>query len=194
MKHKNKGAFIIELTMGLLFMAGISLTIVNNMIAVNYRGQLDRLSYSLATVLSERKQLFGEKKNICDTDCESFVSDIYLLTSSSMRRMNSSFDESRLKIRIEQLSIIVNDDSPSNNVYELHRLVYEEGSSNNCELPDTSDITHEEIINFLPITNQKNYLPMYQVSLCYETPFNIMGIGNNEVTYIKSSSFSFARI
>ncbi len=55
------------------------------------------------------------------------------------------------------------------------------GSIHGCDFPDMSDVTKEKAIEILPLTSRGRRLPMYQVSLCYEIPTNLIGIANGEV-------------
>ncbi|MDW2173233.1 tight adherence pilus pseudopilin TadF, partial [Vibrio sp. 1567] len=58
-KSKQTGAFIVELALVLLFFGSIIAMHINYTIAVNKKGQLDRVVYSIVSVISERRQLFA---------------------------------------------------------------------------------------------------------------------------------------
>ncbi|MDG2794076.1 tight adherence pilus pseudopilin TadF, partial [Vibrio parahaemolyticus] len=54
-KSKQTGAFIVELALVLLFFGSIIAMHINYTIAVNKKGQLDRVVYSIVSVISERR-------------------------------------------------------------------------------------------------------------------------------------------
>ncbi|CCN71200.1 tight adherence pilus pseudopilin TadF [Vibrio nigripulchritudo] len=181
MLNKQKGAFTIELALILAFVAGFFALQVNYVVATAKKGQMDRLAYSLASVLSERRELFRDEGNICrrSGECNQLIEDMHSIAESAMTRMSNVFVPSRFGIRIEELV-----------VHTAHaRYVVKEKGYVGCNFVPLSKLP-----DIVPITTRNRKLPVYKVSLCYQTPFNILGVARGEFVDMVSSSFSFARI
>ncbi|ENM5775859.1 tight adherence pilus pseudopilin TadF [Vibrio mimicus] len=194
---RQRGAFMVELALVMVVFSALFAILINYSIAINKKGQLDRVAYSLTTILAERKQLFGSQFNVCNygtSDCDRKINDLYALAASSMRRMLPTFDESQFGLRIEQVSIDV-EDLPDGKVnYKKRYNKLEKGNVAKCAMGNAQSMSKQEAIDLLPITSRKRRLPLYQVSVCYSTPFNILGIGSGDVTHIVATSYSFARV
>ncbi len=86
-KSKQTGAFIAELALVLLFLVQ-SLPCISTTIAVNKKGQLDRVVYSIVSVISERRQLFANELNICENGrhCEAQVNNAFYMAKGMLKR------------------------------------------------------------------------------------------------------------
>ncbi|BDU36998.1 tight adherence pilus pseudopilin TadF [Vibrio nigripulchritudo] len=181
MRNKQRGAFSVELALILAFVASFFALQVNFVIATSNKGQMDRLAYSLVSVLSERRELFRDEGNICQLpkDCEELVEEFYDIGLSAMRRMSNVFDSDRFGIRIEELIIY-----PGGKINWVRQRGYV-----GCNF-----VPLDNVPEIIPTTSRNRKLPVYQVSLCYRTPFNILGATRGELVNVVSSAFSFARI
>ncbi|MGF1788354.1 pilus assembly protein TadF [Photobacterium swingsii] len=180
--YREKGVFTIELAMILIFASSLFVMQVNSSIAIANKGKLQRVSYSLATLLSERKQLFNDEGNMCkdETSCTKAINMMLEIAKSSLSRMSGKFNSDKLGIQVEELR------------RENNKISYTKKNSGlikDCNIIDVRNSGH-----LLPKTSNDRYLPLYQVSLCYETPFNVLGVVDNEIMHVVSSSISFARI
>ncbi|MFA0231285.1 tight adherence pilus pseudopilin TadF, partial [Vibrio sp. 10N.261.45.A7] len=190
MQVKQKGAFAVELAMVLVFASGIFVVVVNHMLAINKKGQLDRASYSLTTIFAERKQLFNANMDICAGDCRKTEHNAFVIASASMKRMIPNFDKNKFGMRIDEIRLEETALSGGKVNYRRVQKTLTKGSIHGCDFPDMGDITKEKAIEILPITSRGRRLPMYQVSLCYEIPTNLIGIANGEVFRLVSTSYS----
>jgi len=192
-KAKQKGAFMVELALVLMFFSGLFVAVANYVVAINTKGQLERAVYSMTTIMSERKQLFGGEVDICfgsDARCNETKQVMNRLMMASLKRMMPNFDRTKLGIQIEQLT--VEGDNPRNFKKKYRQL--RDGAVQGCQLPNLNQMSKEQALELLPITSHNRRLPMYQVTLCYETPFNIFGLADGEVVRTIAISFSFARV
>ncbi|GAA5646284.1 MULTISPECIES: tight adherence pilus pseudopilin TadF [Vibrio] len=194
MRAKQKGAFAVELAMVLVFASGLFVVVVNYMLAINKKGQLDRAAYSLTTILAERKQLFNADLDICSGNCNQTENTAYSIAAASMKRMIPNFDKTKFGMRIDEVRLDERVLSNGKVDYVRRHKALEKGNVIGCNFPDMSDIDKAKAIEMLPVTSRNRRLPLYQVSLCYETPVNILGVANGEVFRIVSSSYSFARV
>lgn len=193
-----RGVFTIELAIVLAIMSGTFVFVLNHLMAFSKKGPLDRAAYSLVTIISERTQLFDEKIELCSTStaCDQLAEDAFTITTNSMRRMTQSFDISMLGMRIDQVSISHSFDSNGNSTYTLdsHSPLFH-GNTSQCSFPGVTDVTNVTAASeLLPLTDKGTYLPMYQVSLCYAIPLDVLGIMSGEFLSLVSTSYSFARI
>lgn len=193
-----KGVFTIELAIVLAIMSGTFVLVLNHLMAFSKKGPLDRAAYSLVTILSERTQLFDENVELCSTSaaCDQLAEDAFTITTNSMRRMNQSFDIGKLGMRIDQVSISHSFDSKGNITYTLdsHSPLFH-GNTSQCSFPGVTDVTNvTTATELLPLTDKGTYLPMYQVSLCYAIPLDMLGVMSGEFLRLVSTSYSFARI
>lgn len=81
---------------------------INYTIAVNKKGQLDRVVYSIVSVISERRQLFANELNICGENgrhCEAQVNNAFYMAKGMLKRTLPDFDASELGMRITELSL-----------------------------------------------------------------------------------------
>lgn len=154
---------------------------INAMIAITNKGKLDRVTYSLVSILAERKQFFSDEGDMCadSKNCQRVMSDLLKIAISSLGRMSGEFDEKKLSMQVEELRRV-----GSSRIYNK-RII---GSVSGCH------ITSIKKTNIQPKTTRTRYLPLYQISLCYETAFNVLGIRNDSMTNIVSSAFALARI
>lgn len=189
-KSKQTGAFIVELALVLLFFGSIIAMHINYTIAVNKKGQLDRVVYSIVSVISERRQLFANDLDICGSvskPCDTQMNNSFDMAKGMLKRTLPDFDENELGMRIIELSLVDKDK-------KLYRTMVSKGMTAGCNFPDLKGITTEKATKLLPLTTQNRRLPLYHVSLCYKTPFNIIGLMSGEPIKVVTSSYSFARI
>lgn len=192
--NKHKGAFAVELALTLIFTSGILAIIINYLIVTNKKGQMDRAAYSMATLVAERKQLFDMDLDICTGNCNQAKNELFSVVSASMRRNLPSYDQNKFGMRVDAVYLNGSSGGGGGINYSLRTNSLTAGRTANCDFPNVSSMSKAKALSLLPETTSGTKLPLYQVSLCYETPFNILGVMNNEVLRVVSTSYAFARI
>ncbi|NOH71118.1 pilus assembly protein TadF [Vibrio pectenicida] len=190
MRDRQQGSFIIEFCIVLVSLSGIFSMAVSHMIAINYKGQLDRAAYSLATIVAERKQLFDGKLSL-NVGSMSANNDMKNIVSSSMKRMNQSFNPDKLAMRVDVYYLDKQSDRGQKKFKLEHKVI---STSDPRLFPDKFKLTQEQAENFLPFTNLGRYLPLYRVTLTYQIPFDLIGAINGEMYQVVSSAYTFGRL
>ncbi|WP_276516349.1 tight adherence pilus pseudopilin TadF [Shewanella sairae] len=187
-----KGVFMIELAIGLVVLSGMLVLMLNHLLAFNKKGPLDRAAYSAVTIISERKQLFNHQLKLCsESNCDHVINQAFDLIASSLQRMDSSFDLNRLGMHMEYISI-----------ENGNKLVTQKLQKNNCTPNDSiANLDLNTVSKLLPKTSGEDtsivnsvHLPLYQVTLCYKIPLDILGVATGDIFEIESTAYSFARI
>ncbi|MCG6461807.1 pilus assembly protein TadF [Vibrio parahaemolyticus] len=206
MINNQKGSFTVELTLIIVLISGMCLYITDNMLSINRKGQLDRLTYSLATMLSEREALFGGELHLCekgtgiDTNakCDEVAEEIFEIAKGSMRRMISAFDLHMFGVRIDEIYIEPREQIGGIKDTKLQITLFD-GDNRRCDYAGSAAyISEDEAFEMLPRKPDGSYIPMYVVSLCYVKTFNLTGVTSDYLqifrrSHIQSSTFSFAR-
>ncbi|WP_407547172.1 tight adherence pilus pseudopilin TadF [Vibrio parahaemolyticus] len=207
MIRNQKGSFTVELTLIIVLISGSCLLIIDNMLAINRKGQMDRLAYSLATVLSERNELFDGKPHLCerngtgidiDKECDNISDEIFTIAKGSMRRMISNFDVKKFGIRIDEIFIEPREQIGGVEDTKLQTTLYN-GDNRRCYYDNSIvNLTKDGAFNLLPHNEDGTYVPVYVVSLCYVKTFNLTGTSSDFLQifrrpHIVSSAFSFVR-
>ena len=193
MKRKQNGSFVSELAIFIIFLIGVFSIMVNHMIALSYKGQLDRLAYSASTIVAERKQLFNSEISISNKGQE-IGPTLHKLIASSMKKMNKNFDKNKLSIRVEMIELEGSSSHSSNVSFNFHSHSIYFPSAKRRNFPDDFNLSKDDALKLLPMTIRDRYLPLYRVSLSYQIPFDLLGTLNGQSHRIISSSFSFGRI
>ncbi|WP_019350937.1 tight adherence pilus pseudopilin TadF [Vibrio splendidus] len=189
-RQKQQGSFMVELALVLVFFSSLLAIHINYTLAINKKGQLDRVAYSLLTILSERRQLYTGELDMCGFEgkhCDTEIEKFYDIAKSSMNRMIPDFDDSKLGMRVAQISI-----EEGESKVTLNKQF--RGNHDDCNFQNLQGISFERAKELLPTTTRNRRLPMYYLSLCYETPFNIIGAVRGEPIKIVTNSYSFSRI
>ncbi len=197
-RKAQAGVFMIELAIVLVFLSGIFVMLINHLMAFNKKAQLDRAAYSLVTIISERKQLFENDLQLCSNteSCNVVAKNAFKMVSYSLARMNSTFDVNKLGMRIDQVSMKTSFSSKGKPQYTLeNNLPIYYGATAQCDFPGVDDMSLSKAEKLLPVAKSNNYqrIPLYQVSLCYKVPLDLIGVTSGEVLRLISTSYSFAR-
>ncbi len=195
-----RGVFAVELVIGLLILSGALVIVLNHLLAFNKKGALDRAAYSIATIMSERKQLFNSNMSLCVDNCNVEAEIVFNLVVSSLRRMDASFDNTKLGMRIDYVSMAVDEVSGNLSLGNNKPLIF--GNTIQCNFRSANDVDINSVVKLLPQVSSEAsellggnvFLPFYQVSLCYEIPLDLIGATTGEVFRLISTSYSFARI
>ncbi|MEZ8148548.1 tight adherence pilus pseudopilin TadF [Enterovibrio norvegicus] len=177
----QKGVFFIELCFVLTMLSVIIFLTIDIVVKQSVKGKLDRLSYSLVSVLRERSQLFdGDETMTYDEATKSLA-----LIQNSLRSTLATYEDSRLGLLIEQQRFDANKNEISQNINEH---IFAMGS-----YPCNNTTPLSELIDLSPVTQFDNKLTLYQVTLCYETE-NLFGrLFGGELVFVRSTALSFGR-
>ncbi|WP_175577476.1 tight adherence pilus pseudopilin TadF [Photobacterium proteolyticum] len=186
MNRNCKGVFTIELAMILIFISSVFALQANYLVSLSRKSALDRASYSAVSIVSERKQLYSDEGGLCESNgivskCPNDIDTLFSIVSSTLTRTISNFDEA-------ELGFVVEEYIPLNNTFQFTRK--SRGDVNGCNFPS---LAQGETMSLSPITSKNRKLPLYQVSICYHTSFNVIGATELTPFHLVSSSFSFAR-
>ncbi|TKB48924.1 pilus assembly protein TadF [Ferrimonas sediminicola] len=185
--NRVAGVFTVELALVLVLLSSFFALQVNYMIAVAKKGAMDRAAYSAATLMAERRQFFDDEGYICGvngsdaTKCNKLMGEIRDVVTGAMARALSSFDPNDLAIVVEEYI-----PAPPAAAYTVRSL----GDGSGCDLVS---INNSAMDSLSPLTSKSRRLPIYQVSLCYKTEFNLLGAIDGNPFNIVASSISFAR-
>ncbi|WP_407334425.1 tight adherence pilus pseudopilin TadF [Enterovibrio sp. 27052020O] len=178
---KQRGVFVIELTMILLAFSLIIVFTMDVVVKQTVKGKLDRLSYSLVSLLRERSQLFDGKETMTyDEAAQSFS-----LIQRSLSNTMGNFDISRLGMVIEQQRFDANK-NPIAAVVNQH--IFNLGAYE-CEPEEALS----RKIDLSPVTQFDNKLALYQVTLCYRTDNWYGNLAGETFERVRSISLSFGR-
>ena len=157
LKSKVNGSYAVEFAIVGVIFSVLLVFSADVIIKLSYKGKLDRLSYSLVSIIKERKQLYADNYTLSQNDIDSLTS----IAVSSLQRSSAAFDEKAFGYVIESAGF---GENPTYNI-----------NKNQCtvknKLNDMSAIS--------TVTNRSRYTTLYRVTLCYQTN-NLVGnlIGN----------------
>ncbi|PMN71899.1 tight adherence pilus pseudopilin TadF [Enterovibrio norvegicus] len=180
-RKKQMGVFTIELAMILLAFSLIIVFSMDVVVKQTVKGKLDRLSYSLVSLLRERSQLFDGDESMTHDEATKSLALIERSLSSTM----NTFDIQRLGMVIEQQRFDSNN-NPIPPVANVHIFTL---GSYSCE-PEEPLVTK---IDLSPLSQFDNKLTLYQVSLCYRTDNWFGNLAGESFERVRSISLSFGR-
>ncbi|MCL6271464.1 hypothetical protein M3P05_16200 [Sansalvadorimonas sp. 2012CJ34-2] len=161
-RTRQKGVFTIELALVgsviILFLAFISDMVGKQAL----EGQLQRLSYSAASIIKERTQLYSTSASEIDALDDVQVNQLYRIVRDSMGRTNGDFKETSLGMRLEQLKYHY--DSTSKTVKPAPLVSYARGLQG-CQ-PELDLSSHSSDLKVG--TSDQSGATLYQVTLCYQ--------------------------
>ncbi len=175
------GVFIIEFAFVLLAFSFVIVFTMDLVAKQSVKGKLDRLSYSLVSVLRERTQLFDGDETMSYQE----ATKAYNLIRKSLRSTLAPFEESRLSVLIEQQRFDEDKNPISQNTNEH---IFRMGS---YACPAVTPLTNMQ--DLTPITQFDNRLTLYQVTLCYRTDNWFGSLVDEEYERVRSASISFGR-
>lgn len=177
LKGKQQGVFSIEFAMVAVFFSLLIAFSGDVIIKLSLKGKLDRLSYSLVNVLKERTQLY-------DTDYQltvKEVDDIDTIAQHSLQRTFGRFETKHYGLLVEELSF--------KQVGIPNSAISEKRGAVECRIKQTIDSLEEMTV----VTNRGREMPLYRVTVCYETNNWIGGILGREFTHVMSDSVVIGR-
>lgn len=175
--NKQRGTFTVEFSIVAVLFA-ILITFTNDvLVKISMRGKLDRLSFSAASIIKERTQLYSEEYKMTATD-STFI---YNILSSSFARTTSTFDAQKFGMRLEEQTY---DDSHNANALVTY------SAAGSCDVSYTLT-SIEGALSVTTTYGRKSTL--YRVTLCYETENLVAGMLSNGFSTVSSSSVIIGR-
>lgn len=184
MKNKQRGIFMVELSLVLLVFSLLFVFAMDIIIKLSHQGKLDRMSHSIVSILAERRQLFNGNDILCSTEesgCDQAVDQMYLMAKNSLARMFSNFDATKMTMVIEQLQFEKNE--PSH-----YYAKWLEAKSTDCKF-----LALRKLESLSPETSYSRRASLFQVTICYGSDDLTTNILGNGFTTLSSSSVALAR-
>ena len=184
MIRKQKGIFIVELSLVLLVFSVLFVFSMDIILKLSYQSKLDRTSHSIASILVERRQLFNGNDLLCSTadrGCQQAVEQMYLMAKNSLARMSTDFDVKKMTMVIEQQQFKKN--KPSH-----YYVKWLPKKATNCTF-----LALKTMPELSPETNYNRRASLFQVTICYESDDLTTDIIGSGFKTLSSSSVALAR-
>lgn len=150
----NKGSIIVEAAFIFSLLSILTVAILEYGFWLTMKSQVERVNYSLSSVIRERNRLYGNREAFSSND----VKELYEMAKSLTYHR---YDKD-LCIRVEAVHF---DSKEKKTIASQQKLDY---GSNLCSKISTLDIKNK--IQFSPYSSRKRWIPLYQVSLIIPTP------------------------
>lgn len=158
LKYKQKGVFTIELALVSLVFTTLLIFAADITLKYAFQAKLDRLSYSLVSLVKERTALYSDPndamhKNDLLSDAQG--NELFIISLNSLKRTITNFNPNKYFIKIEE-KIFTPQQKMSTFGY---------GGGNECfQKRDLNKLDNLSIMSSL-----HNKLPLFRVTICYET-------------------------
>lgn len=149
-KH-NKGNFTVELAIIGVFFSLLIAFSGDVIIKLSIKGKLDRMAYSAASIVKERKQLFDDEYQVENTERDY----AYNIVSRSLQRTISDFSTDKFGFSLDVYTL----DADTGNVER----------STEYPLGGISCTVSQPNQNLFISTTYGRSLTLYQATLCYKT-------------------------
>lgn len=174
----KRGNFTVEFAIVGLFLSILFVFSVDVIVKLSIKGKLDRLSYSLVSILKERTQLYDDDFIITQLDTSSLAK----IASKSMERTMSSFSDERFGVTIEELTF--------KKIGVIDKVVsYDYGDRYQCKIINPLDKSE----NLSVVTTWNRQASLFRVTLCYKTDNLIGDFLGIDFSNVSSSSVIIGR-
>ncbi|PMH46900.1 hypothetical protein BCU68_01310 [Vibrio sp. 10N.286.49.B3] len=180
-RGKQKGTFSIEFAIIGVFFSLLIAFSGDVIIKLSVKGKLDRLSYSLVNILKERTQFYSS-----DPDFTADGKVLNKISKQSLQRTMPTFENSNYGLLIESLAFYDPDD---NSTYASPYYQSLERGGNHCSVSDSL----EDLESLAILSSWDRKVPLYRVTLCYETDNWIGDLLGTQFSTVSSSSFMIGR-
>lgn len=185
--RNQRGAFVVEFAIVSLFVGALFLFSIDVAIKLSVKGKLDRLSYSIASLVKERTQLYGGDFNITQAQADQLL----IIAENSLSRTFSEYDEdnngveARFGMVIEELV-----DPGTGQEYTAFNLGDRlDGAVTGCQLDQTlQEIDQVDSSRLSVETTWNRTSPLYRVTLCWDTDDLVSSVLQNGFSTVVSSS------
>lgn len=187
MKSKQQGVFSIEFAIIAVFFSLLLVFSGDVIIKLSVKGKLDRLSYSLVNIIKERKQLYANNTTITQSETDA----IYTIAKNSLKRTMSSFQETKLSILVEgQTYRTVKKTNKTE--YKANALQTFSKGTPDCKVKKSLDKLARSK-KLAVVSSWERKLPLYRVTICYQTDNWIGSKLNKNFSTVSSSSVIVGR-
>lgn len=178
--NKQKGTFSIEFTLvatGFILILAFTSDVVAN---ISTKGRLDRLSYSIVSVLKERTQLYNES----DVLQSAQIDQMYSLVNQILTRSMGNYDPNKLGMYFEQQKF--DNKKPVTPLQNIHLF-----SRGQFSCQPVNSLHSLETLS--PTTTWGRRGVLYQVTICYQGENWFGQIMNDDFSLIRSTSIMLGR-
>ena len=176
-KSKQRGTFSIEFSLIAIAFSMLLVFSGDVIIKLAVKGKLDRLSFSLVSILKERTQLYGEDYTIKAAETNA----VYQIGEHSLQRTMQSYTASDFGALIEEQTF--------DNGGTANAAVRFYVGTLRCNVSDfLSELTHVSVV-----TSWGRQASLYRVTLCYDTDNWFGSLVGERFTRINSSSIMIGR-
>lgn len=172
-RYKQNGNFSVEFAVVGVILSLLILFSIEFAYKLSVRAKLDRLSYSLVTVLSERTQLYDGRFKLAVDD----ANEIRDVAIRYLKEDIVDFDEKYFGFKVR--SGFVSDDSPLQNIPS--------------GLACTQYLGRNEFEKHTVIKQDGRKLPIYNINICYQVSNIVPMFGLGDRSHIETSSWSVGR-
>ncbi|OAN14031.1 hypothetical protein A3K86_12525 [Photobacterium jeanii] len=190
--NKQRGSVAIELTFVLGALAMCMMFAGDLAAKMTIQGELDNLSYSMVNIIRDRSALYStpHAKKVREELSKADAAQIDRIVRSTLSRQRVGFSEHKYALIVEGAQFYnaaSKDIPPSIKNYDIFQFGNRQLS---CDVLDKSEFT-----TLAPYTNKKRYMPMYRVTVCYESPdlFQRFAQSSSQPIVIRSSSINVGR-
>lgn len=189
LKTKQQGVFSIEFAIIAVFFSLLLVFSGDVIIKLSVKGKLDRLSYSLVNIIKERKQLYKNNTTITQSQTDA----IYDIAKNSLKRTMSNFEENNLSILVEGQTYTSVEKDDKTTDYQANILQAFSKGTPDCKVTQSLDKLAKST-KLAVVSVQDRKLPLYRVTLCYETNDWIGSKLKTSFTTVSSSSVIVGRL
>lgn len=177
LKSKQRGTFSIEFAIVGVFFSLLLAFSGDVIIKLSVKGKLDRLSYSLVNIVKERTQLYDADYQLTAKE----VNDLDTLAKRSLQRTFGAFETDKYGLLVEELSF--------KEVGKPNPVIAENRGGLTCEVAQSiTDLEHLTVVS-----NRGREMPLYRVTMCYETSNWIGDLLGKKFTNVMSDSVVIGR-
>lgn len=176
---KQRGTFSIEFAIIGIFFSLLLAFSGDVIIKLSVKGKLDRLSFSLVNIVKEQTQFYDPDSNqpLVKADAQN----LQKIAKNSLERTLGTFDVNNFGMLVEEVKFSAKNTIGSFTSYDL--------APNTCVVSKTL----QELKDISVVSSWDRQVPLYRVTLCYETENWIGDLLGEQFTTVSSSSVIIGR-
>lgn len=184
-QFKQRGVFSVEFALIAVFFSMLLVFSGDVIIKLSTKGKLDRLSYSLVNIIKERTALYNKSFTITQGE----INNIYTIAANSLTRSMDSFKSANLGIRVEQQMFTIKKNNDQSVTYDDDSPITINAGAQTCSVTKSLD----ELTDLSVVSSRDRKMPLYRVTLCYETNNWFGKLVGGDYTTVSSSSVIIGR-
>lgn len=177
--YKQRGTFSIEFAIIGIFFSLLLAFSGDVIIKLSVKGKLDRLSFSLVNIVKEQTQFYDPDSNqaLLKVDAQKLKK----IAKNSLARTLGTFDVDNFGMLVEEVKFSEKNTVGSFVSYDL--------APNTCVVKNTL----QELKSISVVSSWDRQVPLYRVTLCYETENWIGDLLGEQFTTVSSSAVMIGR-